>query len=422
MIDLRKRFAEADRVGTPDVWADAEARAERIADGTASRLDGSPKERSHLVAAVVAFAVFAAAAAFAWSVLRPTATPSSIGGRPRPPGWLVELAQRTASNNRDPNPTSARWVFTDSKTAAPALGLTADQANGEPEYLVVLTGDFTAILAKGPIGAPAPKGTTLVFTADPWTHMILDWGVSNKPVDVPGLRAFSLAPSPSTDSGDAIAIDGVPFKVCRPMTLAGDFGGGRDTAWVFEEERVPGAGCMESEGFQRLGIGSGSRVQLLSDRITDLLTADAYKVWPDAALDLNGDGVDEIAVAKQGDPATSRTLWFFQIVGHGNLAPVLQNCGPACDPTPFSTTIGLAPDHDGTSTQSGTYCEGQGSSQLVIEWSAKADDPLLVSERTLAFADGLLEVVSRRSYRVASVDEYPPSGFGDLCGSSTQEP
>ncbi len=198
MADLRNRFAEADRVRTPDVWADAEARAQRIAEGTVPRLDESPKERSRLVAAIVAFAVFGAAAGFAWSAWRPASTPSPVESTATPPAWLVQLAATMASNNRDPDPASARWLLTDQKTAATAVGLTADQVSGGPEYLVVLTGHFTAVLAKGPIGAPAPEGTTLVFTADPATHMILDWGVSNESVDIPGLRAFSL-PQDSAD-------------------------------------------------------------------------------------------------------------------------------------------------------------------------------------------------------------------------------
>jgi hypothetical protein len=245
------------------------------------------------------------------------------------------------------------------------------------------------------------------------------WSGTATPAPIASGRGSSPQPA---GSGDAVAIDGVPFKVCRPETIAGDFGGGLDTAWVFEEERVPGAGCVGSEGFQRLGIGSASDVQLLSDRITDLVGDNAYKVWPYAAPDLNGDGVDEIAVAKEGSPDTSRTIWFFQITGKDKLAPVSQTCGSVCDPTPFSATIGSTMNPDGTSTQSGLYCEGQGASQLVIEWSATSDDPLLVSETKRGFSNGVLDVVSRRTYRVASVDGYPPSGLGDLCGGPTHEP
>jgi hypothetical protein len=245
------------------------------------------------------------------------------------------------------------------------------------------------------------------------------WAGTATPAPLASEKGSSPRPA---GSGDAVAIDGVPFKVCRPMTIPGDFGSGLDTAWVFEEERVPGAGCIGSEGFQRLGIGSASDVQLLSDRITDLVGDDAYKVSPYAAPDLNGDGVAEIAVAKQGDPNTSRTIWFFQIRSNDKLAPISEACGSGCDPTPFRATIGTSTHPDGTTTQSGLYCEGQGASELLIEWSATSDDPLLISETRRGFTNGVLDVVSRRTYRVASVEGYPPSGSGDLCGSPTNNP
>ncbi len=98
-----------------------------------------------------------------------------------------------AENNGDGTPTSARWVLTNAKTAAPAVGLTSDQVDTDPQYLVVLEGDFVAWLASRPPGADPPSGTTLVFAADAASHEWNDWGVTNRAINVPGLTAFDLA-------------------------------------------------------------------------------------------------------------------------------------------------------------------------------------------------------------------------------------
>jgi len=105
-----------------------------------------------------------------------------------------------AVQNGDPTPTSARWMRTDSRTAAPAVGLSPDQGAGGAEYLVVLEGHFVARLAKVPSGAQASTGTTLAFTLDPKTHEVRDWGVTDRSVDLPGLRPFRLTPIPAPTS------------------------------------------------------------------------------------------------------------------------------------------------------------------------------------------------------------------------------
>src|SRR5206468_10777661 len=44
----------------------------------------------------------------------------------------------------------------------------------------------------------------------------------------------SLAPY-SKDATGPVELAGVPFPVCRPMSIPGSFGTGRDTEWVFEK-------------------------------------------------------------------------------------------------------------------------------------------------------------------------------------------
>src|SRR5207253_2044767 len=109
----------------------------RVEAGPAPQSVPTAGRRQRVVAAIAAFAVFALAGAFAWTALRPGSTVTTGNRSGAPPGWLVEQARSMAFNNADPTPTSAKWVLTDSKTAAPAVGLSPDQVSGAAEYLVV---------------------------------------------------------------------------------------------------------------------------------------------------------------------------------------------------------------------------------------------------------------------------------------------
>jgi hypothetical protein len=219
-------------------------------------------------------------------------------------------------------------------------------------------------------------------------------------------------PSPQPPA-HAISVPGVPFDVCRPTTIDGAFGDGLTAVVVFEEERVPGAGCVGSEGFQRLGIGDGQRVQILSERLTDVFTEDAYKVWPYAAPDLNGDGVDEIALAKQQANGTM-SLWFIQLVD-GEPVPVTERaCDGICqEVVPWHVLIGPVTGQDGTVTQGGVTCDGD----RITEWRSLPDDPGTVTYREGSLVDGTFRASSRDRFQRA----YPPSGVGELCGSPTSD-
>ena len=237
-----------------------------------------------------------------------------------------------------------------------------------------------------------------------------------------GFTVLLALSAPGEGSKQAVAIDGVPFPVCRPVTIDGNFGGGMDRAWVFEEERVPGAGCVGSEGFQRLGVGSGDRVEILSDRITDITTERAYKVWPYATPDLDGDGVDEIALAK-GEAPGSRLIWFVKVVGP-DLVPVARACGPGpgCE-FAWNTTIGAIGHQNGAITQAGMYCEPEeGGRFVLVEWGVDAGDTSMVSETRWTLRDQTVQLADRQSYPVADTDSYPPSGLDELCGSNVSLP
>jgi hypothetical protein len=183
--DLRKRLAKVNDLQMPDLWQEIRSRSE--AGPSPWSGDQTGPQRHRVVSALVAAIVFAAAAAFAWTALRPGPDAAPAAGGVHPPAWLVVQARVMAIQNGDPTPTSARWMRTDSRTAAPAVGLSPDQGTGGAEYLVVLEGHFVARLAKVPSGTQAPTGTTLAFTLDPKTHEVLDYGVTDRSVDLPGL-------------------------------------------------------------------------------------------------------------------------------------------------------------------------------------------------------------------------------------------
>ena len=145
-----------------------------------------------------------------WRPLLPSssASPSPSDARNQPKGWIVSQAAKMASSNGDPTPTSSYWVFADSSSIAPVVGLTASGPFVVPkEYLVVLHGSFTSSGPRPP-GVPAPRGNVLAFTLDPKTHQVLDLSVGNQTVFLPGLTSFSLhrTVTPSHGSIPAVSV------------------------------------------------------------------------------------------------------------------------------------------------------------------------------------------------------------------------
>jgi hypothetical protein len=99
-----------------------------------------------------------------------------------PPDWLISLEQNEAKWNNDPSPSTALWALTNQMAAAPAVGdATGDRTKSE--YLVEMTGHFQnnhGFIAPDQL---APSGTTLVFTADPESHHVVDLGIVSGEVD-----------------------------------------------------------------------------------------------------------------------------------------------------------------------------------------------------------------------------------------------
>ncbi len=143
----------------------------------------------------------------------------------------------------------------------------------------------------------------------------------NSTVDATHARASATreGPSPAASEVEATRMPGIDaYKVCRVLSLPGDFGDAGDEVVVFEEERVPTAGCVGSEGFQHVAVLRDGRVTALSRRITDVFDEDAWRVWPYATPDLNGDRVDEIAIALRHEPGNATRVWFFVLSPDGS--------------------------------------------------------------------------------------------------------
>ncbi len=233
---------------------------------------------------------------------------------------------------------------------------------------------------------------------------------------------------PARREGAAQRLSGVPFLVCRPMWISGDFGELGDRAWLFEEEPIPGAGCIGSVGFQRIGVGTATDVVAFSSLIDDGQNVPSR--WPYATPDIDGDGVDEIAVAFAID-SHARHVAPYRIVIIGEdvtIAPILRNCGPGCEPVPWGAVIGRSLGGNLKRSLHGLYCgplEGPSGDRIagLVEWQASSDEPTLLYATLWRVDNGILTLPKDIDYRVTQVpDDYPPDGTEDLCGSPVYMP
>jgi len=327
--------------------------------------------------------------------------------------------------------------------------------NGELEFNGEETANHAAGADCNATGNPAP--TLVVYTIDKFepnalvrstvievhgtSATVVDAKTSTVPIDkapVPGNHLCGapfqgsaalfpeMAPGPGAEQ-----IPGVPYPMCRPTSIPGAFGPGLDTVWVFEEERVPGSGCVGSEGFQRMAVGGGGEARIITGRITDVISDEAWRVWAYAAPDINADGIDEIAIAVRGGDtglasADSRRIWLFRVDGN-HVIPITADCGPGCRPAPWSAQLGPVQGAHGPST-AGLYCgslEGPTADPSLVglvEWQTDPRDPLLVSETLWQVRGGQLETVAETTYRAPDIASYPPTGLSDLCGVPTSPP
>jgi hypothetical protein len=187
MSNLKSLLEPLSSLAMPDRWSDIERRpVNRLEEG---------RNRSRMTAAAVSVAAAALALVVVFQ-LAPLTTKGPSDGQfkePNPvPAWVAREAHEMASAFADPAPASAKWMLTDANTAASAVGLEEGDPNQEV-YLVVLEGRFTALMSHPPAGDKFQEGAVLAFTLDTSRHKVLDWSLSDRPVDLPGLQ--SIEPS-----------------------------------------------------------------------------------------------------------------------------------------------------------------------------------------------------------------------------------
>jgi len=137
----------------------------------------------------------------------PSAAPKSVH-RSRVPlaarARLATIARDMAKANGDPHVEAAQAVAT---THAQALrvatpGDSTSTPGGEPVYLILLRGSFTAYDASPPSGALLPTGSFLCVVVDQKTFQVTDWGLSRHPPPIAlsslgSVARISLAQTPS---------------------------------------------------------------------------------------------------------------------------------------------------------------------------------------------------------------------------------
>ena len=122
----------------------------------------------------------------------------------------------------------------------------------------------------------------------------------------------SETPSPSSDGAQPLKLRGLPFAVCRAESMKGSFGQGIDTAWLFEAEGKPG--CTDPEESQHVAVGTPDSVIGMGGRLVDYFSEDASNVSLVATTDIDGDGIDEIAIMSRGGQSPTQDAW---MLGYG---------------------------------------------------------------------------------------------------------
>jgi WD40 repeat protein len=236
------------------------------------------------------------------------------------------------------------------------------------------------------------------------------------------------SPSPSPGSeGIPATVAGIPFPVCGPMWIPGDFGGdGPEEVIVFEE--ASDADCS-STGRSHLGIRDAATgaVTSYSGPIPQILTR-LRTVWPYSTPDLDGDGVDEVAFGWTDEGHTDVVLFRLAILtgfrpGDARVfEPVEWECGPGCDRYQ-PVTIGRV----GEAT-AGMYCgrfevPHSDEREGIVHWSTGLQTELgHVRAYRYRYEAGIMRFETSTSWSVEPPDAFPPTGAQQLCGSPSFRP
>ena len=247
-------------------------------------------------------------------------------------------------------------------------------------------------------------------------------GITWKPIRASATNAAPTpAATPTAFPQHVMSLAGVPFPVCRPMSIPGTFADGSDTLWVFE--KAPDQGCEGYEGYQYVATGSATDVTSQVTRLRDGLI-DGVSAWPYATPDVDGDGFSEIALGVDGTPDHSRaSLILFRLAPLPGLTdvwrvdPITLDCGSACHPAQI--TVGMR-----WNAKSGAACDAAPSGRPgLTRWTidgygaahqkalrarlwelngstlqATSETWALTGDAAASMADGIVELCGHRTY------------------------
>ncbi len=167
MTDTNRRLRALDRLETPDVWR----RATTLDPGSdVDEVASGHRSSRRSVAAIVAFAVFIAAGAFAWQALRPTRQPP-LNRSPIPIDGSILWPERTADtlaitqSLADGGDPSVAWRLDPGEVATRFAENVLGWGSPQSGYTVSTTqqgwGAATVVVDRLPIHCPVPApGTT----------------------------------------------------------------------------------------------------------------------------------------------------------------------------------------------------------------------------------------------------------------------
>jgi len=259
-------------------------------------------------------------------------------------------------------------------------------------------------------------------------------GCSHRPGLAEATVSTSIAGDSATPSGGpgTTQLAGVPFPVCRPASMPGHLANGDDTLWTFAAEREQGTGCTDKPGQQFVGVGTPERVDGFSDGTTPKMGVESW--WaPYATPDLDGDGIDEIAVATTGfvgvpspPQGWSIQLWLYRQDG-SNVVPIWMDCSACSPPVGWNDALGFGEEESGDTILTGFFCgtvpDRPELGRAIVVWQGLPREPDRLFVDRYALRNGSLEFIGETmSTGVDDQASWPPTGEDSICGSRTRQP
>jgi FG-GAP repeat len=226
------------------------------------------------------------------------------------------------------------------------------------------------------------------------------------------------ASSPSISVGNrpfgAVLLTGVPFAVCSPMSIAGSFGPGLDAAWLFGRPSTSELGCDVVEA-EYVGVGTQRAVITFSEPLRDADLRQAQYLWPFAAADVNGDGVDELAIGAGSSGETPTQFALFRLIGSSmDRITWCSDCG--------ARVAWGGPESGRAGAYEGAFCHEHDGSPVFSTWNVElTDDRASFTGWSIDYSlqGSRFEEAARRTILIPAnaTDLLPPGGGATLCGS-----